>query len=140
MIDTKLCYDCDQQLPLTSFVKNRRMKDGLSLYCRRCMRLRQLHLNPPRPHRASVRVQERIATDRKLCRSCGQVKVLSRDFYPTRHMSDGYTSFCKPCHQAEKQKTLKPDTARLWREKNRARLNEYSRQYRLRRKQLYDLK
>ena len=35
-MNTKKCYGCKKELPLSDFTKNKNTKDGLSYYCRTC--------------------------------------------------------------------------------------------------------
>jgi hypothetical protein len=135
----KLCYDCNQWLPLDRFWRNKRAKDGLCLYCRDCMTLRMAHLNEPRPHRASERVRLRLLADRKVCSECGQEKTLSRDFYPNPgNTADGYTGACRQCHTARTRRTESKervrDYGRIWRERNREHYTRYQAAYRARHK------
>lgn len=61
-MNTKICFKCQQDLPLSSFNKNSSKKDGLAHECRECKKLyqRKFYLDNKQDHilKANSRKQE----------------------------------------------------------------------------------
>lgn len=96
----KLCPDCKQDLPLTEFLRNARMKDGLSFYCAACSRVRSLiskrkRLGPPRTRNRQGPAS--VPEGQKWCPDCGGVFDLDY-FARNRTQVSGRNPYCKKCH------------------------------------------
>jgi hypothetical protein len=96
----KWCPDCRRDLPLTSFTRNRRSRDGLSFYCAECGRARVIEsrrrrLGPPRT-RAGQGPRD-VPEGMKWCPECDEVKPIA-DFPRNRAQRSGIGTYCKPCH------------------------------------------
>lgn len=81
---TKPCSKCNQTLPLSSFHRSSRMKDGYRSACKTC--------RTPEQRRAKTRT----VVHEKECRMCGKIKSAG-DFRKCRRNSDGLYSHCKTC-------------------------------------------
>src|SRR3712207_2794673 len=102
-MDSKFCKDCGGYRPVSEFSRNARSRDGLAFYCRqhlseRSLRSREAHRAKPRGRRQAPAALD-VPTGHKWCPDCEVVKPLS-DFVRTRQNASGYSSYCKPCHNA----------------------------------------
>ena len=98
--ESKHCPDCREDLPLSSFTRNARMRDGLSFYCAPCARKRVLEsrrrrLGPPRTRNGQG--PSDVPDGHKWCPECNVVKALD-DFPRNKRARNGRGSYCKPCH------------------------------------------
>lgn len=96
----KHCPDCRRELPLSEFTKNRRMRDGLSFYCKPCARARVIaskraRLGPPRTRHSQA--PRDVPGGHKWCPECGDVKPVV-EFPRNRAQRSGIGTYCKPCH------------------------------------------
>lgn len=110
MSDVKRCSRCGRVLPVSSFSRSSKNKDGLQCWCKDCQRA--CHCSSSRRacgsrstpsvsklsgdalgllSRADMRAQ-----NIKLCARCQTVKPLS-EFSPDPHNRDGHKSWCKSC-------------------------------------------
>lgn len=99
---TKFCPDCKNVLPLASFTRNRRNRDGYSFYCAPCSRARVVASRRSRlgsPKTRNGQGPKDVPFGSKWCPECGAVKPLAQ-FPRNRSQSSGYGSYCKPCHNA----------------------------------------
>jgi hypothetical protein len=105
-MNTKTCYRCHQTKPLSAFPKHRQMRDGHLNLCRDC-KLAADHAHYARRQAAHGKTARRLPSfpqapaGHKYCRHCKQLKPHSA-FSPksTRHIRDGYDSWCKACYAA----------------------------------------
>src|SRR3954470_817238 len=100
---TKFCKDCGDYRPVSDFSRNARSRDGLAFYCRehlaeRSLRSREARRTTPRVHRRPT-AEVVVPAGHKWCPDCGAVLPLS-DFVRTVQSKSGYSSYCKPCHNA----------------------------------------
>ena len=102
-MDLKYCKDCDDYRPTTDFSRNARTRGGLAFYCREHLAQRALRSREAR--RSRPRVQRRPDPDRvipighKWCADCDRVLPID-EFVRTVASTNGYGSYCKPCHNA----------------------------------------
>jgi hypothetical protein len=100
---TKFCKDCGDYRPVAEFSKNARSRDGLAFYCRthlaeRSLRSREARRTKPRLRRQTPADVE-IPPGHKWCPDCESVLPL-KHFVRTVQSASGYSSYCKPCHNA----------------------------------------
>ena len=94
----KICTRCKCSKPITEFGRWARGKDGLNLWCRRCVRL---HSELRRRARGvKPRAVVRTGTN-KLCHKCRAWKPYG-DFSKDVRTKDGYTAACKSCQKQYK--------------------------------------
>jgi hypothetical protein len=96
----KFCPDCKQNLPVASFTKDARRKDGLAFYCRPCGNRRDEISRRKRngPRRLRLRPRDVVPpVDHKWCPECNLVKPLT-DFPTNKRARSGYMTYCKACH------------------------------------------
>jgi hypothetical protein len=96
----KTCPDCGLSKPLTEFSINRRSGDGAGTYCRVCFAARSRASYRKRQAAKGRAVREAkvsIPAECKRCPECGEVKPLT-EFPRNRSTSNGYATYCKPCH------------------------------------------
>lgn len=104
----KLCYKCDESLPLGLFCTSRQKPDGLQDMCDPCLADWKIGKYPQygKNHRAKMKArsddQIRIDTEsiypagEKPCTKCLVSKPLS-DFYPKPERRDGLRRTCREC-------------------------------------------
>jgi hypothetical protein len=99
MTSRKVCRDCGVEKPLDALSPAKKAADGLTSYCRECLRLRHQRYRDERNGGAPVRRTRARATsaEHKWCASC-QTEKLRREFGRNRANSDGLTAYCRPCH------------------------------------------
>ena len=89
-IKEKLCSRCKQWKYESEFCRERRLKDGLSFWCKGCS------------YKPTSKSRYRIVNGvrKKLCSKCGRWKTES-DFHKDNSRKDGLTYQCKKCsHKA----------------------------------------
>ncbi len=94
----KNCPSCKRLRPHDSFGRNRGTGDGLSTYCRECMRARNTRYYAQRRARAGKRYRPRVQhpDGLKQCAACDTVKPIEEfDLQPSQ--SGGRNCYCKPC-------------------------------------------
>lgn len=102
--DSKRCRHCSRVLPLSSFASNKRMKDGLQVWCRECVaaysatRYRRRRALLGKTVREPTNVD--VPADHKLCRKCGEIKPHS-EWHRNATASDGLSTRCKACRAAQ---------------------------------------
>lgn len=110
MSDVKRCSRCGRVLPVSSFSRSSKNKDGLQCWCKDCQRA--CHCSSSRRACGSrstpsvsklsgdalglLSMADMRAQNIKLCTRCQTVKPLSA-FSPSRHNADGHQSWCKSC-------------------------------------------
>lgn len=110
MSDVKRCSRCGRVLPVSSFSRSSKNKDGLQCWCKDCQRA--CHCSSSRRACGSrstpsvsklsgdalglLSMADMRAQNIKLCTRCQTVKPLSA-FSPNRHNADGHQSWCKSC-------------------------------------------
>jgi hypothetical protein len=94
----KLCGRCKQWKYESDFYRNRRLKDGLSLWCKECKSKRLEHKR--KKVRRNLRYEDRHRTvdgvKEKFCRKCGKWKK-ENEYYKHRSSRDGLDDRCKQC-------------------------------------------
>ncbi|MFA5715611.1 MAG: hypothetical protein WC998_07720, partial [Candidatus Paceibacterota bacterium] len=88
----KTCRKCGVKKDISEFTKNKRSKDGISLYCRECTMEYQESNHPNMKHRAP----KSKLPGMKTCSSCRIEKPIDA-FSKSKNMSDGLSSWCKAC-------------------------------------------
>lgn len=105
---TKFCKDCQDYRPVSEFSRNARSRDGLAFYCKKHLNERSLRSREAR--RTKPRVLRQAPADlvipagHKWCPDCGSVLPLT-DFVRTVASVTGYSSYCKPCHNARSRRS-----------------------------------
>ena len=101
-IREKLCSRCKQWKYESEFCRERRLKDGLSLWCKGCSYkpINKSHKPKKKSVRKNLRYEERHRTvngvKEKFCRKCKSWKNES-EFYKNRRAKDGLDGRCKKC-------------------------------------------
>jgi hypothetical protein len=103
----KHCPDCGHSLPLSSFTRDKRRRDGLAFYCkdhaRQRLRASKARRQGPPKHR---HVLDRVVAEgMQWCPDCDTVKPLV-EFPASRNRGSGRHTYCKPCHNARGRATL----------------------------------
>ena len=103
----KHCPDCGHSLPVSSFTRDKRRRDGLAFYCRDHARQRlraskARRQGPPRSRHVLDRV---VPVGMQWCPDCDTIKPLA-EFPASRSRGSGRHSYCKPCHNARGRATL----------------------------------
>jgi hypothetical protein len=89
MTDThKKCGECQFLKPKERFDKCASRKDGVSTYCKRCLRVKRIH------HKERLPKLELEAE--RTCQECNKVKQV-KDFNHNSAYIDGYSGSCKQC-------------------------------------------
>jgi hypothetical protein len=100
--DSKKCRECGESKPLSAFGKRKQSPDGLQLYCRPCIGLRNgaayrkrqaAEGKTPREFRS----HSSVPAGHKYCANCKETKLLSQ-FGSNRANKSGLADYCKPCH------------------------------------------
>jgi len=98
----KQCSKCEKWKPENAFGKRRRLKDGLSYWCKNCLREygRRHNKTDGRPLKKYYRYEEchRVVdgVKQRRCRRCRKWKPES-EFYKKRKHKDGLAVYCKQC-------------------------------------------
>jgi len=113
----KKCTKCKLKKEESYFVKSKTTKDGLSCYCKSCMReySRKRKLKNPTP--ATIRKEldkKLLLKSEKRCSLCDVVKPTDL-FYKRASVKDGLSSSCKTCQR--NYQVIKRDARREEREK-----------------------
>lgn len=126
MSDVKRCSRCGRVLPVSSFSRSSKNKDGLQCWCKDCQRAchrssyRRACGSRSTPSVSSLggdslgllsRADMR-AQNIKLCARCQTVKPLS-EFSSDPHNRDGHKSWCKSCCNSYEQARNKSRAAAL---------------------------
>jgi hypothetical protein len=105
----KLCGRCQKWKRYSEFHKDRRTKDGLTVWCRECERERRGHKN--KGSRKYLRFEDRHrlvnGLKEKLCSKCGNWKVESQ-FVRDRSSKDGLAGWCRECANGTAGRSLDP--------------------------------
>ena len=113
MSDVKRCSRCGRVLPVSSFSRSSKNKDGLQCWCKDCQRA--CHCSSSRRACGSrstpsvsklsgdalglLSMADMRAQNIKFCVRCQTVKPLSA-FSPVKRSSDGHSSWCKSCRNS----------------------------------------
>jgi phage FluMu protein Com len=123
----RLCAACNKILPIASFRRHARIKDGWSTQCIDCVE----------QYRLSLRLAHPIERTEKRCRKCNAIKPIA-DFHTNRRNRDGRQNSCADCcradtkrfrdinRQRDKKSKEKSKNEWLW-FSYRIRLSDYSR-------------
>jgi 5-methylcytosine-specific restriction endonuclease McrA len=90
-----MCSRCRQVLPVTSFNKWKRSKDGLSYYCRDCVRT----LDRRYSRANSGNTVDYVPATEKTCRQCNST-LPADSFHRSKYVPDGLAIYCKKCKSA----------------------------------------
>jgi len=129
---TKRCPRCKQEKPVSEFNKDRRAKDGLQSYCRKCHRA---HQREYWEKNAARQPDEVVIPSEKRCPGCGVTRP-SSEWYRNRTRPDGLANHCKPCMRARVAKYRAEngekdrENARRWYKANREKAREKNRRWR----------
>jgi hypothetical protein len=93
-METKICPKCKKDKPFSEFHKNKRLKYGIQVQCKKCVN--EFH--------KSFYAQNRLKNNKKdyskeefiKCPSCKEIKS-SFLFDKTRSFKNGYSRLCKSC-------------------------------------------
>lgn len=113
MSDVKRCSHCGRVLPVSSFSRSSKNKDGLQCWCKDCQRAcsrsssRRACGSRSTPSVSSLSGDalgllskaDMRAQNIKLCARCQTVKPLSA-FSPVKRSFDGHDSWCKSCRNS----------------------------------------
>jgi hypothetical protein len=91
----KHCYDCDRDLPLIEFYKDKHRKDGRSVQCKLCKRIRVGQIRP---------TPEGLAKPTKVCGKCKEELPRSA-FGVNNRRWDGLQAYCNLCKQSDAMKS-----------------------------------
>jgi len=103
-VDSKVCTRCWVTKPLTEFLRDTRLQDGHTDWCREChnaMPLERYYQMKPFENPDEV-VDPPAGT--KFCTHCETEKPLD-EFYRNKRNSDGRSSWCKECANAAARKS-----------------------------------
>ena len=89
--NTKPCSKCKKVLPLTDFVKARKLANGDQGYRSFCMPCRNREARNTKPFDYT-----KNPVNSKKCNKCNKVLSIEH-FFKQRVRSDGYRNICKPC-------------------------------------------
>ena len=101
----KRCSKCKELKDKSEFRKNRSCKDGLSVWCKKCLRnyARKHYLENSKPLKRYLRYEETHRTidgmKQKRCTKCKKWKDESK-FHKRPGTKSGMYSFCKDCNRA----------------------------------------
>jgi hypothetical protein len=103
---SRVCPDCGVEKPLTEFTLNKRRPDGRGTYCRDCFNVRSRQHREKRAtaERRALRRKRSVPSGHKYCPRCQQTLPLS-SFGSNRSSRDGYTSYCRSCHNTVGRET-----------------------------------
>jgi hypothetical protein len=109
-MELHFCRDCSRHLPASAFSSNVRRPNGLSFYCRECLSARQRAGYEARRKAAGAEPRptgqrEKHAPGFKRCPRCTAVLPLDA-FGRNRSSRDGYTTYCRLCHNETTAETL----------------------------------
>jgi len=97
---SKECVRCHRILPISSFNKNKRRKDGLTSACKDCGAKRQVHYiekwSEERKKKKKADSFTLFPTFEKKCNICKRILSTSK-FYPKARSKDGLSSNCMEC-------------------------------------------
>ena len=132
--ETKVCFHCKEELPVSNFTKSKDRKDGLASRCKLCLR---------------IKVCKPIAKEGyKFCSKCGEELLLNL-FRKDNATKDGKQPWCKDCYklymdkyrienteqlleQTKKYREENPEavliSSRKWRQENPDKIKEYKSQ------------
>ena len=111
-VKQKLCCRCSKWKDKSHFYGNRRLKDGLDLYCKECVTkyARKCYEQKRQGARRNLRYQNRHRVvnrvKQKLCSKCGKWKAES-EFYKDSSRKDGLTARCRKCSYKATNKVRK---------------------------------
>lgn len=122
---TKICRECGRELPIGDFYVNNMSKDGHRNICKHCYieRKMQKRTNDP-DHHVKHRTEMHEAT--KVCTECG-LELPESEFIDSMGRRAG-SGRCRACREKNRE------YQRKYREANRDRLNQYSRESNRRRR------
>jgi hypothetical protein len=103
----KYCPDCGDSLPVSSFTRDKRRRDGLAFYCRdhARQRLRASKARRQGPPKSRHVLDRLVPEGTQWCPDCDTIKPLA-DFPASRSRGSGRHTYCKPCHNARGRATL----------------------------------
>lgn len=90
-METKVCTRCKEEKSVSEFYKNKNSKDGVSWYCKTC--IRQPSINP-RTYKKEFKVE--AINGGKVCTLCNIEKPLE-DFGKKVNTKDGFSFWCREC-------------------------------------------
>jgi len=102
----RVCRDCGVLTELEGFSRDRNRPDGRSIYCKPCFAVRYRQHRERKAAAAGRTIGRRrdVPEGQKFCPDCQRMLPLE-DFGRNRASRDGYTSYCKPCHNAKGKQT-----------------------------------
>lgn len=96
----KFCPRCQTDLPLDSFHRLKRAKDGRQTYCRTCANVVHQEYRERNAVAIALRTAEKLVSvatrGTKVCTKCGMEKSVT-SFYLHRGTKDGRTTYCGQC-------------------------------------------
>jgi hypothetical protein len=132
-IQTKFCSKCVITLPITEFNKNKKQKDGYSIWCKSCTKIYNDSWMKKRQEKIKANEEINDKYVKKNCTECSIEQSLdSFQLHPGSH--DGHRNQCKTCvsrrrriYYEENRETIlakakasetHKETMRKWRDKN----------------------
>ncbi len=112
----KTCRDCKETKDASAFYANNQKSDGLSSYCRDCVKrkFKERYIAHPR---------DRQPAGFKRCPKCETIKPVA-DFASNRGNYDGLQGYCRPCAVAQvtasrrKDPTSHRESSKRWKREN----------------------
>lgn len=103
-ISLKKCINCNLELPITDFSKDRRSKDGRKNICDICLERLNLELaEQERREKLIEKYREKYINKRLYCKKCEQPKNID-DYYISVKKDNTVFKLCKDCHKERDRK------------------------------------
>jgi len=126
---TKTCTKCNQTKPISEFHKNKKLKDGVNVWCKTCTKdyrksynknTKEKRATKSKQYRDSIKNKPKeTSISEKHCTYCNQIKPIS-EFHKRKDTPSGYRSHCKICTNNSNKKFTKH-----WNSKNKEHRNQY---------------
>jgi cytochrome c553 len=97
-VTTKICTCCKQEKDSDQFNKEERIKDGLSIYCKDCIKEKRKE----RRRKNKQKLKSIIPTGTKICNKCHEEKDV-KEFNKDYSSIDGLNRWCKQCQSIAHQ-------------------------------------
>jgi hypothetical protein len=113
-VEIKQCTKCKELKDKSEFNKNRSCKDGLSVWCKKCLGnyARKHYLENSKPFKRYLRYEEMNRTidgiKQKRCTKCKKWKDKSK-FHKRPDTKSGIYSWCKDCNRASLRERYKKE-------------------------------
>ena len=115
MCETKYCADCERTLPVTEFTSDKRKRDGLCCYCRKCMGARNKRYKSKSP--------EKIKEINKAYREANKIQLLIYSLLKYHANKETHNKNTREYYRKNRESMIAYQVE--YREKNSDRLVEY---------------